>query len=179
MKIAENITCDIECHRGEIRYMMKTEVIGSEQSGGRPVIIISNEQCNKVSSVVTVVPITTQEKAFLPTHFKLDDNKYSVYGTVLCEQIQSCSKLRLGQYVGDVDDRDLRQIEKCIKIQLALKASQNAQPNTITIVKPDDKLLGQLEEANMKIKRLELELIKTQQREIVFRELYEERVRKS
>lgn len=176
MKIGENATYEVECHRGEIRYMMKSEAIGSEQSGGRPVIIVSNEQCNKVSPVITVVPITTQEKIPLPTHFKLNEDKYPVYGTVLCEQIQSCSKLRLGQYVGDIDEHDIHRIEDCIKIQLALKASQAAQPLVTTIVKTDN---SALEAAQEQIKDLQAQLIKTQQREIVFRELYEELVRKS
>lgn len=173
MKIGENATYEVECHRGEIRYMLKGEATGSEQSGGRPVIIVSNEKCNQVSPVITVVPITSQEKLPLPTHVKLDDDKYPVYGTVLCEQIQSCSKLRLGQYIGDLDERDMRQIERCIKVQLDLKISE---PTTTTLVKIDNTAL---EAANEQIESLKQQLTKTQQRESVFRELYEELVRKS
>lgn len=175
MKIGENATYEVECHRGEIRYMMKGEITGSEQSGGRPVVIVSNEQCNKYSPVITVVPITSQEKTALPTHFKLEDDKYPVYGTVLCEQVQSCSKLRLGQYVGDIDGRDMRQIEERLKIQLELKTSV-PEPVVTTIVKTDN---AALDVARAEIEDLKTQLTKTQQREAVFRELYEELVRKS
>ena len=176
MKIGDNTTYEIECHRGEIRYMMKGETTGSEQSGGRPVIIVSNEQCNKCSPVITVVPITSQEKTPLPTHFKLSKNKYPVYGTVLCEQIQSCSKLRLGQFVGDIDEHDMQQIEERLKIQPELKTT-NTEPIVATVIKTDDMTL---DAAKAEIEDLKTQLLKTQQRESFFRELYyEEFMRKS
>lgn len=108
----DSMTFEREIHRGEIFYMTFKEQTGSEQQGGRPVIVVSNETCNKFSPTVTVVPLTTKDKKPLPTHVELNVEGLPVYGTILCEQVQSVSHYRLGSYVGEVDDRIMRKIEK-------------------------------------------------------------------
>lgn len=108
----DSMTFEREIHRGEIFYMTFKEQIGSEQQGGRPVIVVSNETCNKFSPTVTVIPLTTKDKKPLPTHVELNVEGLPVYGTILCEQVQSVSHYRLGSYVGEVDDRIMRKIEK-------------------------------------------------------------------
>lgn len=84
-----SVTFEREIHRGEIFYMTFKEQVGSEQQGGRPVIVVSNESCNKFSPTVTVVPLTTKDKKPLPTHVELNVEGLPVYGTILCEQVQS------------------------------------------------------------------------------------------
>lgn len=83
----DSMTFEREIHRGEIFYMTFKEQVGSEQQGGRPVIVVSNETCNKFSPTVTVVPLTTKDKKPLPTHVELNVEGLPVYGTILCEHV--------------------------------------------------------------------------------------------
>ena len=80
-------------YRGEIYYIHETEGTGSEQTGGRPGIIISNDIGNEHSPVVIIVYLTTQEKKTLPTHVKI--NTATIPSIALCEQIETIYKLSL------------------------------------------------------------------------------------
>lgn len=73
----DSMTFEREIHRGEIFYMTFKEQVGSEQQGGRPVIVVSNETCNKFSPTVTIVPLTTKDKKPLPTHVELNIGRTS------------------------------------------------------------------------------------------------------
>lgn len=176
----DSMTFEREIHRGEIFYMTFKEQTGSEQQGGRPVIVVSNETCNKFSPTVTVVPLTTKDKKPLPTHVELNVEGLPVYGTILCEQVQSVSHYRLGSYVGEVDDRVMRKIEKalCVQLDITTKAAETmtvqAQPVVKEVVKVDN---AAVEELKTELEQVKLALIKAQERERVFRELYEETIR--
>lgn len=85
-------------YRGQIYYAILPDKGESTQIGARPVIIVSNNIGNEHSPVVTVVPITTREKHSLPTHFHFTLPK--VYGTALCEQVQTIGKELIGNYAG-------------------------------------------------------------------------------
>ena len=85
-------------YRGQIYYAILPDRGESTQIGARPVIIVSNNVGNEHSSIVTVVPITTREKHALPTHFHFTLPR--VYGTVLCEQVQTIGKEFIGDYAG-------------------------------------------------------------------------------
>lgn len=180
----DSMTFEREIHRGEIFYMTFKEQIGSEQQGGRPVIVVSNETCNKFSPTVTVVPLTTKDKKPLPTHVELNVEGLPVYGTILCEQVQSVSHYRLGSYVGEVDNRIMRKIEKalCVQLDINTKAAETVTVQAPPVVKEVVKEVVKVdnttvEELKTELEQAKLALIKAQERERVFRELYEETIR--
>lgn len=67
--------------------------IGSEQGGKRPVIIVSNNVCNEVSLIVTVIPLTTKAKKKMPTHVEI--TLWGKQSTILAEQVRTISRDRL------------------------------------------------------------------------------------
>lgn len=105
-------------HRGQIYYVYPRgcEYTGSEQGGGRPAIIVSNDVGNEYSSVVEVVFLTTREKKPLPTHVKIVSSKCP--SVALCEQIETVDKGRIGSYINEVSQAELKGIEKAILISL-------------------------------------------------------------
>lgn len=129
----DSMTFEREIHRGKIFYMTFKEQTGSERQGGRPVIVVSNETCNKFSPTVTVVPLTTKDKKSLPTHVELNVEGLPVYGTILCEQVQSVSHYRLGSYVGEVDDRVMRKSKKHFAYSsISTQSSRNSDSSGTT-----------------------------------------------
>ena len=107
--------------RGEIYFTESTYyACGSEQTNNRPFVVVSNNKNNMFSSVITAVPFTSKQKKQLPTHVDYIDEDSPVSGTILCEQIQTVSKSRLGSYAGEVDWKTMKQIEEALKVQLGL-----------------------------------------------------------
>jgi len=105
-------------YRGQIYYVHQQDVVGSEQEGGRPAIIVSNDMCNEHSRVVEVVFLTTKEKPPLPTHVLIrSTNKPSI---ALCEQIESIDKSRIGKYVNEVSPGEMKGLEKAMMISLQI-----------------------------------------------------------
>lgn len=100
--------------RGQVWWQRPSTVkqIGV-QSDGRPVVIISNNACNRFSPAITVVPLTTAEKKPLPTHVRMlmEDGKVS---TVLCEQLRTISTELIQNYVGTVDDTKMTEIDGAV-----------------------------------------------------------------
>ena len=85
-------------HRGDIYYADLRPVVGSEQGGVRPVLIIQNDIGNKHSPTVICAAITSQmNKAKLPTHVELDSSRYALVkdSVVLLEQLRTIDKKRL------------------------------------------------------------------------------------
>ena len=105
-------------HRGQIYYVYPRgyDYTGSEQGGGRPAIIVSNDVGNEYSSVVEVVFLTTREKKPLPTHVKIISSRQP--SIALCEQIETVDKGRIGNYINEVSQAELKGIEKAILISL-------------------------------------------------------------
>ena len=119
------------------------------QNDGRPVIIVSNNACNRFSPAITVIPLTTADKKPLPTHVKIlmEDSKIS---TALCEQLRTISTELLEDYIGTLDDTKLTEIEGAILITLGFKqpeiqkeiepATSETTVPTITLTpEPNDK----------------------------------------
>ena len=107
--------------RGEIYYADLSPVVGSEQGGIRPVLIIQNNVGNKYSPTVIVSAITSQlTKAKLPTHIELSSQKYSLPkdSVVLLEQIRTLDKRRLKEKISAVDDGKMREINRALLISL-------------------------------------------------------------
>lgn len=109
--------------RGDIYYIDKEIVYGSEQQGGRPGIIVSNNVGNVESDIVQVVYITTQPKNDLPTHVTIHSAKQ--ISTALCEQVWTISQSRVGDYVGRITEDEMVKIDRALAISLGIKKSSN------------------------------------------------------
>lgn len=106
--------------RGEIYYADLSPVIGSEQGGLRPILIVQNDIGNKYSPTVIVAAITSQmEKAKLPTHIEVG-TEYGLAknSVVLLEQIRTIDKRRLQEKIGEVDQFKMNQINQAMYISL-------------------------------------------------------------
>ncbi len=109
--------------RGDIFYADLSPVIGSEQGGIRPVLVIQNDIGNKYSPTVIIAAITSQiNKAKLPTHIEADSKKYSLIkdSVVLLEQIRTIDKKRLREKVGHLDKGLMTKVDKALLISLGL-----------------------------------------------------------
>ena len=110
-------------HRGDIYYADLRPVVGSEQGGVRPVLIIQNDIGNKHSPTVICAAITSQmNKAKLPTHVELDSSRYALVkdSVVLLEQLRTIDKKRLRDKVCPLDREILRKVERALLISLDL-----------------------------------------------------------
>lgn len=110
-------------HRGDIYYADLRPVVGSEQGGVRPVLIIQNDIGNKHSPTVICAAITSQmNKAKLPTHVELDSSRYTLVkdSVVLLEQLRTIDKKRLRDKVCHLDREILRKVERALLISLDL-----------------------------------------------------------
>lgn len=109
--------------RGDIYYAELNPVIGSEQGGTRPVLIISNDIGNRHSPTVIVAAITSRvhTKAKLPTHTAIRDfeglNKDSI---ILLEQIRTIDKKRLQEYIGMLSESEMARVDKALAISVSL-----------------------------------------------------------
>lgn len=109
--------------RGDIFYADLRPVLGSEQGGVRPVLIIQNNIGNKHSPTVICAAITSQmHKAKLPTHVELNCHKYDLAkdSVVLLEQLRTIDKKRLKDKVCHLDNQILMKIDKALEISLEL-----------------------------------------------------------
>jgi mRNA interferase MazF len=112
---------DEQIKRGEIYYADLSPVVGSEQGGIRPVLIIQNDVGNKYSPTVIVSAITSQlGKAKLPTHIDLSAEKYNLpkNSVALLEQIRTLDKRRLREKVTTLDDLKMKEVNRAILISL-------------------------------------------------------------
>ena len=109
--------------RGEIYYADLSPVVGSEQGGIRPVLVVQNDVGNKYSPTVIVAAITSRSnKANLPTHIEIDSkecglNKDSV---VLLEQMRTLDKSRLKEKAGELSVNYMKEIDDAISLSLGL-----------------------------------------------------------
>lgn len=109
--------------RGEIYYADLSPVIGSEQGGVRPVLIVQNDVGNKHSPTVIAAAITSQkEKAKLPTHIELNSKNCGLAkdSVVLLEQIRTIDKRRLKEKMGELDISSMSQVNSALTISFGL-----------------------------------------------------------
>lgn len=107
--------------RGEIYYADLSPVVGSEQGGLRPVLIIQNNIGNKYSPTVIVSAITSQlSKAKIPTHIELPAREHNLPkdSVILLEQIRTIDKRRLNEKVSTLSPAKMRQVDKAILVSL-------------------------------------------------------------
>lgn len=109
--------------RGDIYYADLSPVVGSEQGGIRPVLIIQNDVGNRHSPTVICAAITSRmNKAKLPTHIEISAQKYQIIknSVILLEQIRTIDKQRLREFVCHVDSRLMSKVNQAIRISLEL-----------------------------------------------------------
>lgn len=97
--------------RGEIYYADLSPVIGSEQGGIRPVVIIQNDKGNKYSPTTIVAPITSRKKTRIPTHVLIDNPCLKYTSLILLEQIRIIDKTRLREYIGKLTSEELKKLD--------------------------------------------------------------------
>ena len=110
--------------RGDIYYADLSPVVGSEQGGMRPVLIVQNDTGNKHSPTVIAAAITSQTgKARLPTHIELEAKTYGLSkdSVILLEQIRTIDKKRLKERMGRVDDSLMNQVDNAIAVSFGLQ----------------------------------------------------------
>lgn len=113
--------------RGDIYYADLSPVVGSEQGGVRPVLIVQNDVGNRYSPTVIAAAITSQkEKAKLPTHIELDSKHCGLTkdSVVLLEQIRTIDKRRLREKMGSIDSDSMSQVNKALSISFGLGKSR-------------------------------------------------------
>ena len=109
--------------RGDIFYADLRPVVGSEQGGIRPVLIIQNDIGNKHSPTVICAAITSKmNKAKLPTHIEIDSSKYDIVkdSVILLEQLRTSDKRRLKDKVCHLDQEMLSKVDHALEICLEL-----------------------------------------------------------
>ena len=115
---------DTSVKRGDIYYADLSPVVGSEQGGVRPVLIIQNDTGNRYSPTVIAAAITSQTgKARLPTHIDLPVEQscgLSRDSIVLLEQLRTLDKRRLREKMGQLDEAVMREIDTAIAVSLGL-----------------------------------------------------------
>jgi len=109
--------------RGDIYYADLSPVVGSEQGGIRPVLVIQNDIGNKYSPTVIAAAITSQiNKAKMPTHIELAAKDYGLNkdSVILLEQIRTIDKRRLREKIGRIDDRLMASVNNALSISFGL-----------------------------------------------------------
>ncbi len=116
-------------YRGDIFLANLNPVKGSEQGGKRPVIIIQNDVGNRYSPTVIVAAVTSRflKKKSLPTHVSLESHVLEKNSQVLLEQIRTIDRCRLICKVGRVTEENMTEIEKALRISLALEEHGHEQ----------------------------------------------------
>ena len=110
--------------RGDIFYADLSPVIGSEQGGVRPVVVVQNDIGNKYSPTIIIAAITSQlNKAKLPTHVNVTakDVPLTKNSVILLEQLRTIDKKRLREKIGRFDKDVIDEIDAAIKVSLAIK----------------------------------------------------------
>lgn len=107
---------NFEIKKGDVYYALLDPVIGSEQDGKRPVVVIQNNLANKHSPTVIVAPITTViKKTYLPTHIVIYKNNFlKKDSTILVEQVRVIDKTRIITFLGKLKDIQIQKVDKAL-----------------------------------------------------------------
>lgn len=114
--------------RGDIYYADLSPVIGSEQGGVRPVLIVQNDIGNRFSPTVIAAAITSQkDKARLPTHIQLNSMGSGLArdSVVLLEQIRTIDKRRLKEHMGRLDGNSMTRVNQALQVSFGIGEDEN------------------------------------------------------
>ena len=112
-----------EIQRGDLYYAELDPVVGSEQAGTRPVLVVSNDIGNQYSPVIVIVPIASRRigKKQLPTHVEVRiPELLKNDSTALTEQIRTIDKLRLKEYIGSLPDCLMAAVDQALAISIGI-----------------------------------------------------------
>lgn len=111
-----------EIRRGEVRFVSLDPVVGSETGKTRPAVVIQNDLANASSPTVTVLPITSRAARVYPFQVRLSAGEGGLEraGKVLCEQVRTVSRERIGRRVGELSPDRLREIRLALDRHLWL-----------------------------------------------------------
>lgn len=115
--------------RGDIFYADLSPVVGSEQGGIRPVLVVQNDVGNKYSPTVIAAAITSRiNKAKLPTHIEIEADEYGLQkdSVILLEQIRTIDKKRLREKIGRLDELQMVKVNDAISVSFGLGKRENA-----------------------------------------------------
>ncbi len=105
-----------EIRKGDIYYARLDPVIGCEQEGKRPVVVVQNNLANKYSPTIIIAPITTiLKKLYLPTHIVIYKNNFlKKDSTILVEQVRVIDKSRIEKFLGRLSSFQIDQVDKAL-----------------------------------------------------------------
>lgn len=107
--------------RGDVYYCDLSPVIGSEQGGVRPVVVLQNDKGNKYSNTVIIAPISKKmTKPPIPTHVIFSNDHLEYVSMILLEQVRTVDKVRLAQWICTLDDTIMKEIDNALRISLDL-----------------------------------------------------------
>lgn len=128
--------------RGQVYYADLRPVVGSEQGGIRPCLIIQNDTGNVHSPTVIIATMTRQKKNDLPTHITVSPEDYclDINTTILLEQIRTIDKSRLSSFVGRLSDSTMQKVDEALHISLALNKEEREETelNELQIFEKED-----------------------------------------
>jgi len=110
--------------RGDLFYADLSPVVGSEQGGIRPVLVVQNDVGNKYSPTIIAAAVTSQiNKAKMPTHIEISAETYGLVkdSVILMEQIRTIDKKRLKEKIGHADDELMQRVNKALSVSFALE----------------------------------------------------------
>ena len=103
-------------NKGDVYLADLDPVVGSEQGGIRPVVILQNNIGNKYSQTTIIAPMTTKKKSYVPMHFKPRENFLAKSSILLLEQIRTIDKNRLIKRIGALSDDNMKKIDELIDL---------------------------------------------------------------
>ena len=114
--------------RGEIYYADLSPVVGSEQGGIRPVLIVQNDVGNQFSPTVIAAAITSRRyKTNLPTHIRVNARGSGLAkdSIILLEQVRTLDKKRLKEKMGNLDSTDMTRVDRALSVSLGIGAADS------------------------------------------------------
>lgn len=140
----------MEIYRGDIFIVEDTfKTVGNEQRPGRPALVVSNDKGNHFSNNVSVVFLTTKEKAELPTHCKVLCREMS---TALCEGVVTISKSRLGEFIRTSTAEEMKAVDKCLMIAFGLEGAAVGESYEVAVHEKVKELKEEINDLNMMLK---------------------------
>ena len=114
--------------KGDLYFADLSLVVGSEQGGVRPVLVVQNDVGNKYSPTIIVAAVTSQiNKAKLPTHVELraSDGGLSKNSVVLLEQLRTIDKRRLKEHIGTLSETQMPTVDQALSVSLGIAETKN------------------------------------------------------